>query len=105
MNMVDKIKKRIETLEFAKNEKIKEVEVTKEEAEQIPEKIKGINGVRLIIVDELGDRSKKDCFAYKDKKCCALNELYCKKESCNFYRNDIKMSDIESSVRRYNKPV
>lgn len=100
--MIDKIKKRIATLECAKNQKIKEVEITKEEAEQISEKVKGINGVRLIIVDELGDRSKKDCFAYKDKKCCALNELYCKKEDCNFYRNDIKMSDIERSIRKYN---
>ena len=35
---------------------------------------------------------KKDCKAYRpkeegDKRCNALNELYCKKELCAFYKN------------------
>ena len=101
--IIKRIRKRIKTLNLVKDEPIKEVEVTREEALQIPDKIKSIDGVKLIIVDELGDKSKKDCFAYKDKKCYALNELYCKKDKCRFYRNDIKMSDIESSIRKYNK--
>lgn len=38
---------------------------------------------------------KKDCFAYREKEtssgllkqeCNALNDLYCKKENCNFYK-------------------
>lgn len=35
-----------------------------------------------------GLRIKHDCFAYnKDKReCTALNELYCMKEKCSFYK-------------------
>lgn len=35
---------------------------------------------------------KKDCFAYDETKvsdkdrCKALNELYCRKENCRFYK-------------------
>ena len=31
------------------------------------------------------------CFAYKENNTCfALNELYCKKEHCNFYKDKTK---------------
>ena len=29
---------------------------------------------------------KKDCFAWKEGSCKVLNETYCKKEECSFYR-------------------
>lgn len=29
---------------------------------------------------------KKDCFAYKNNNCTALNDLYCAKEKCSFYK-------------------
>lgn len=31
---------------------------------------------------------KKDCFGYDKQKnnCMALNELYCKREKCGFYK-------------------
>lgn len=101
MNMLDKIKKRVETMAIAKNRHIKEVEITKEEAKQIPSNIKYISGAKLIVVDKLGDRTKKDCFAYEEKECYGLNELYCKHEECKFYRNDIKKSRIETEVKKY----
>ncbi len=44
---------------------------------------------------------KENCFAYKDGKCTALNELHC--ENCNFYRTDLKRSDIERSIKTYTK--
>lgn len=42
---------------------------------------------------------KSDCFAYKDNKCLALKELDCKK--CKFYRNDIKIENIEDDIINY----
>ena len=33
-----------------------------------------------------GTGVKKDCFAYKDEKCIALTELFCKEENCKFYQ-------------------
>ena len=32
---------------------------------------------------------KTDCFAYKEKlkKCVALDDLYCKREECKFYKS------------------
>lgn len=101
MNMLDKIKKRIATMAIAKNQHIKEVEITKEEARQIPPSIKYINGAKLIIVEKLGDRTKKDCFAYEETECYGLNELYCKHEECRFYRNDIKKSRLETEIKKY----
>ena len=29
---------------------------------------------------------KTDCFAYKKGNCTALNDLYCAKEKCSFYK-------------------
>ena len=31
-------------------------------------------------------KTKKDCFAYKETKCNALNKRYCDFENCNFYK-------------------
>lgn len=42
-----------------------------------------------------------DCFAYKDSECLALKELDC--EHCKFYRNDIKMIDIEEDIINYER--
>jgi hypothetical protein len=30
---------------------------------------------------------KKDCFAFKNGDCIALNDLYCAKEKCSFYKS------------------
>lgn len=29
---------------------------------------------------------KTDCFAYKNHNCTVLNDLYCAKEKCSFYK-------------------
>ncbi|MBQ3115286.1 MAG: hypothetical protein IJC06_04120 [Clostridia bacterium] len=36
----------------------------------------------------MGDTSttKRDCFAYDERKCKALKERYCDHEKCNFYK-------------------
>ena len=48
---------------------------------------------------------KEDCFAYdqEHKECTALNDLYCKKEKCKFYKNKKQMTQahITSSIRNY----
>lgn len=48
-----------------------------------------------------------DCFAYTCKNgvegCMALNKLYCKKEECRFFKNDIDPRQIERSIRNYGK--
>lgn len=36
---------------------------------------------------------KTDCFAYKNGHCVALNDLYCAKEKCSFYK---PMKDVLS---------
>ena len=86
MNTIEKIKKRIHTLEIAKKEHIREVQITRQEALELPDSIKSIEGVKLMVVDKLGDKTKKDCFAYQWGKCYALKKLYCKKETCKFYQ-------------------
>ena len=62
--MKRKIRKRIETKQLIEGKAIKEVQITKKEAEQLGDGITKIDGVELIVVDKLGDRTKKDCFAY-----------------------------------------
>ena len=62
--MKRKIRKRIETKQLIEGKVIKEVQITKKEAEQLGDRITKIDGVELIVVDKLGDRTKKDCFAY-----------------------------------------
>lgn len=104
MNIENKIRKRIKTAEMLKCEHIDEIQITKEEAEQLGAR-STIDGVKLIIVDKLGDMSKKDCFAYIDrnghKSCYCLDNLYCKNQACNFYRNDISIEKIEERVELY----
>lgn len=97
MNIEDKIRKRIKAMEMLKCEYISEIQITREEAEILGDK-KTIDGRKLIVVDKLGDLTKKDCFAYIDKNghksCYALKKLYCKNQECKFYRNDITINDI-----------
>lgn len=101
MNTLDKIKKRIQTIETLKNKHIKEVEITRQEAMELPNNIKDVDGVKLIVVAKLGDRAKKDCYAYQYSTCYGLKELYCKREECRFYKNDIRISKIEADIKRY----
>ena len=104
MTIEDKIRKRIKTMEMLKNEPVKEIQISKEESEKLGDR-KVLDGVILIVVDKLGDRTKKDCFAYIDRNghdsCFCLDNLYCRKEKCNFYRTDITVPQIEASVKRY----
>ena len=48
---------------------------------------------------------KEDCFACDKEhhKCNALNDLYCEKEKCRFYKNknEINESEIERSIKAY----
>lgn len=105
MDIIRKIRKRIKTLEMLNCRHIEEVQITREEAEILGDKIKEIDGVRLVIVDKLGDMSKKDCFAYINrnghKSCYCLDVLYCENKQCNFYRNDITVGDIEKDIEAY----
>ena len=102
--IVDKIRKRIKTRQMIEGKVIDEIQITKQEAEQLGDR-REIDNVRLIIVDKLGDLSNKDCFAYIDrnghKSCYCLDKLYCKNSKCEFYRNDITISKIEKSVELY----
>ena len=108
MGVADRIRRRIKAFESMKG-KIEELQITKEEAEELVKELgsfKEFEGKKLIIVDELGDLSKKDCFAYIKKngkaRCYCLKQLYCKDEHiCNFYRNDISIMDIEKSIEQY----
>jgi len=102
--IVDKIRKRIRTAEMIKRDTIEEIQITKKEAEQLGGRT-AIDGVKLIVVDKLGDMTNTDCFAYIDKngnkKCYCLDKLYCKNRDCKFYRTDITIAEIEKSIRRY----
>ncbi len=102
MELENKIRKRIKTMSMLQGENIKEIQITRKEAEQLGN-INMIDNVKLIVVEKLGDMTKKDCFAYKENKCYALNELYCKNRECRFYRNDINIKEIERSIKRYVK--
>lgn len=102
--IVDKIRKRIRTREMMEGRVIEEIQITKQEAEQLGDRT-AIDNVKLIIVDKLGDMSNKDCFAYIErnghKSCYCLERLYCKNKKCKFYRNDITISEIEKSIKKY----
>ena len=104
MSIENTIRKRINTTQMLKGKKINEVQITKEEARQL-ENRKRIDGVKLVVVDKLGEKTKTDCFGYTNKNghesCYGLNELYCKNKECRFYRNDLKVADIERSVKMY----
>ena len=64
MKIEDKIIRRIKTMEQLKHAHIEEIQITKEEAAELGH-VKSIDGVKLIVVDKLGDLSNKDCFAYQ----------------------------------------
>ena len=50
---------------------------------------------------------KEDCFAYVNrqgyKECRALNELYCNKEECKFYKKEteINVDQINKAIIAY----
>lgn len=103
--IVSKIRKRIMTRQMLECRAIEEIQITKEEAEQLGE-VRVMDNVKLIVVDKLGDMTNKDCFGYIEdkegnKKCYGLNKLYCRNGDCEFYRTDLKRSDIEKDIRRY----
>lgn len=107
MTVENKIKKRIQTRQTIEHRNIEEIQITKKEAKELGN-LKTLNGVRLIVVDRLGDMTQTDCFAYIDNKghksCYCLNKLYCTNEECSFYKkkddkNNIEM--IEKSIEKY----
>lgn len=74
MNIENKIRKRIKTLELLKKAPIKEIEITREEAEKLGDN-KTIDGVKLIVVNKLGDMTNKDCFAYQRKQMLLFKRI------------------------------
>lgn len=50
---------------------------------------------------------RKDCYAYNTykNKCRALNDLYCQKEKCRFYKSNTELNweDIEDELRKYRR--
>ena len=105
-----KIRKRIQTIQLIEGRVIEEVQITKEEAEQLGDRIKEIDKVKLIITDKLGEKTKKDCFAFIEngkgkRKCYCLDKLECINKECKFYRNDIKIQEIQKSIREYKCPI
>lgn len=100
MTIINKIRKRIMTRQLMESRRISEIQITKQEAEQLGE-VRVIDNVELIVVNKLGDMSNKDCFAYEEKNCYCLKELYCKNSECKFYRTDITIPKIEKSIREY----
>lgn len=99
----DKIKRKIEATQILNGEIIKEIYITKEEAELLGD-IRAINNVKLIIE---GNKTKKDCFAYiknnGHESCYGLNKLYCKNKKCKFYKKDITKEKIEKDLEKYAK--
>ena len=102
MNIINKIKKRIKTIEQITGQTVEEVQITKEESEQLGN-VSSIDGVKIIVVDKLGEKTKKDCFAYNEqfKECDILDNLYCKNEECKFYKNNVSKKAIETSIKKY----
>lgn len=106
---IEKIQRRIKTREALEGKKINEIQITKKEAEILGE-IKRINGVKIIIVENLKDMTKIDCFAYINtggrRSCYCLDKLYCTNEICKFYKkcnfntND-NIPAIERSIKEY----
>jgi len=102
--VVDKVRKRIMTRQLMEGRIIEEIQITKQEAEQLGDR-KVIDSVKLIVVDKLGDMTRKDCFAYIErnghKSCYSLKILDCKNKKCKFYRTDITIPKIEKSIMKY----
>lgn len=49
------------------------------------------------------NKVKEDCFAYKNGECRSLNELFCKKEKCKFYKSKdvVKFEQLDREARKY----
>lgn len=105
MTIKNKIRKRIKTWNMISKEPVEQIEITEEEAIQL-RNIKEIDGVRLITVKNLENfGEKKDCFAYQENKCYALDGMFCGNCKCKFYRNDITIDDIEKSIKYYSLSI
>lgn len=107
--ITDKIRKRIRTQQMLEKKIIKEIQITKKEAKELNNR-KEIDGVKLIVVDKLGNMTKTDCFAYIDrgghKSCYCLKKLYCTNGGCEFYKKcDYKgknnILEIEKDIKKY----
>ncbi len=107
--ILNKIRKRIKTREMIEGRVIEEIQITKQEAEQLGER-KKIDNVKLIVVEKLGDMANKDCFAYIEKNghrsCYCLDKLYCSNGKCEFYKKcnfstDDNIPAIERSIKEY----
>ena len=106
MTIKNKIRKRINSWNIISKEPITYVKITKEESEELGDRIKQIDGVKLIVVDKLGEElEKKDCFAYLKNICYALDGMYCANGKCKFYRNDITIEKIEKSIKKYSEKM
>ena len=46
------------------------------------------------------DMLKKDCFAMQGSKCIALNQLYCRKCECGFYKT---MKQYKADIAKVNE--
>ena len=106
MTIKNKIRKRINSWNIISKEPITYVKITKEEATELGEDVKEIDGVKLVVVDELGEKpEKEDCFAYLKNICYALDGMYCANSKCKFYRNDITIEKIEKGIKKYSEKM
>ena len=48
---------------------------------------------------------KKDCFAYKNNNCTALNDLYCAKEKCSLLQACIVKNTEPALLTVYELPA
>ena len=46
---------------------------------------------------------KTNCFAFNNKKCKALNRLYCATGECNFFKTKKQHTADLKSAEKYNK--
>jgi len=44
--------------------------------------------------------AKNNCFAFSNKKCIALNQMYCRKGECNFYKTK---SEYKNNILKSNE--
>lgn len=49
--------------------------------------------------------TKRDCILYKDEKhCVGLNDLYCSKENCNFYKSTKEYNKYGMKINNISNP-
>lgn len=41
---------------------------------------------------------RRDCFAFKDEKCCVLLDLFCAAGKCSFYKTQ---EEYDEGLRKY----